>query len=545
MSKKILISLTVIGVVAAIAIGGTIAYFSDTETSAGNLFVAGAIDLKIDNECWKGGEYTYGSDCTWTETDLDGELFFNFSDLKPGDWGEDTVSLHVYDNDAWACVTFDNMVDYDNACTEPEAEDGDQSCSDPGPGEGELSQYLSFIFWADMCGINDAIPGDNIYQPQCDYELMAGWADEILPGTTYTLAAPGEYNVFTGVPGEPLFGNHDYYIGKAWCFGEMIEVLPDGTVACDGEPVNNIPQTDSLEADIIFYAEQSRNNPNFICQAPRPIIGADLDSYVQTTNCDITVGSKQAHITIQAGIDAATAGQTVCVEAGTYDEDVNVNKDITLAGSGASGSSIINGQASGYAGAVVISSSDVTVQGFIINGASNHAVYFSNAVDGVTIDSNKIVAASGQNALETVGGQTNHVINNNEFVGNGARQLTYVNGNASVSVASDNVDFTNNTFNGTLGTGNIALGNEAANSEITGNVFEVTLTSTYAIADLWEDTIVVNTNNFNGVGGTKVKNGDAGTLNAENNWWGDNDPSDNVSVNVDYDPWESSAYPEN
>jgi predicted ribosomally synthesized peptide with SipW-like signal peptide len=49
MNKKILISLSVISVVAAIAVGGTIAYFSNTETSAGNIFVAGAIDLKIDH----------------------------------------------------------------------------------------------------------------------------------------------------------------------------------------------------------------------------------------------------------------------------------------------------------------------------------------------------------------------------------------------------------------------------------------------------------------------------------------------------------------
>lgn len=47
MNKKILISLSVIGAVAAIAVGGTIAYFSDTETSTGNTFTAGELDLKF------------------------------------------------------------------------------------------------------------------------------------------------------------------------------------------------------------------------------------------------------------------------------------------------------------------------------------------------------------------------------------------------------------------------------------------------------------------------------------------------------------------
>ena len=48
-SKKIIISLGIIGVVTAVVIGGTIAYFNDTETSTGNIFVAGSIDLKVDH----------------------------------------------------------------------------------------------------------------------------------------------------------------------------------------------------------------------------------------------------------------------------------------------------------------------------------------------------------------------------------------------------------------------------------------------------------------------------------------------------------------
>ncbi len=50
MNKRILISLSVIGAVAAIAVGGTIAYFSDTETSTGNTFTAGTIDISINDQ---------------------------------------------------------------------------------------------------------------------------------------------------------------------------------------------------------------------------------------------------------------------------------------------------------------------------------------------------------------------------------------------------------------------------------------------------------------------------------------------------------------
>ena len=86
MNKKILISLCVIGAVAAIAIGGTIAYFSDTETSTGNTFTAGSIDLTVDSKCTYNG--VASTQCgTWTLKDLEltANKFWSFTDVKPGD----------------------------------------------------------------------------------------------------------------------------------------------------------------------------------------------------------------------------------------------------------------------------------------------------------------------------------------------------------------------------------------------------------------------------------------------------------------------------
>lgn len=54
--------------VAALAIGGTVAYFSDTETSTGNTFTAGTIDIAID-----------GTN-PWTKS-------YTVGDLKPGETG--------------------------------------------------------------------------------------------------------------------------------------------------------------------------------------------------------------------------------------------------------------------------------------------------------------------------------------------------------------------------------------------------------------------------------------------------------------------------
>lgn len=67
MSRKILISLSVIGIVGAIAIGGTVAYFSDTETSKGNTITAGVLDMKIRDQ---DESYKDGVTATWTATDV-------------------------------------------------------------------------------------------------------------------------------------------------------------------------------------------------------------------------------------------------------------------------------------------------------------------------------------------------------------------------------------------------------------------------------------------------------------------------------------------
>ncbi len=75
--KKILISISVIGVVAAVAIGGTIAYFSDTETSTGNTITAGTLELEIRDQDEGFGN---GVTATWTA-----------SDVKPGNQYDFTV----------------------------------------------------------------------------------------------------------------------------------------------------------------------------------------------------------------------------------------------------------------------------------------------------------------------------------------------------------------------------------------------------------------------------------------------------------------------
>lgn len=84
--KKILISLGIIGLVGALAIGATMSYFSDTETSSGNVFTAGSIDLKVDH---KFASYN-GNACVENCVEGEGNLIvnggFETPDIPTGSW---------------------------------------------------------------------------------------------------------------------------------------------------------------------------------------------------------------------------------------------------------------------------------------------------------------------------------------------------------------------------------------------------------------------------------------------------------------------------
>lgn len=266
MNKKIILSLSVIGLVAAIAVGGTIAYFSDTETSTGNTFTAGAIDLTVDNESYVTGPegvLVLSEETSWELDDLTGQLFFNFSDLKPGDIGEDTISLHVDSNDAYLCAAIRITDDSDQSCTEPELE-VDVDC----PNDGELAENIEFAFWAD--------DGDNVYESGEEIFLQ-GKISDICGSEGKIALADSQHNVWTGEGGS-LEAGTTKYIGKAWCFGDLTRapVMKDDSnpiergatgFTCNGASVGNAPQTDRVMGDIQFYAVQARNNSNFTCAA--------------------------------------------------------------------------------------------------------------------------------------------------------------------------------------------------------------------------------------------------------------------------------------
>ncbi len=296
MNRKLIMSIGMLVFMAAVVAGGTGAFFSDTETSTGNTFTAGAIDLTVDSEAhyngsictlgdwddeedtpmtgrWVGGdEYPVGLPCTgtWEATDLGAKTFFSYTDVKPGDEGENTISLHVTSNPAWACIDVSLTKNDDNGINEPESA-VDQT---DGAGNGELAQNMKFAAWLDQGAYSgwqgkteDPTEGDNKWAGRDSLEKLlfsneSGPASDVLGGKNYALAMPG----LNG--SAPLTPNQTNYIGLAWCAGT--QTVGASSITCDGSTLGNIVQTDLMEATIAFRVEQSRNNPNFTC-IPRPV----------------------------------------------------------------------------------------------------------------------------------------------------------------------------------------------------------------------------------------------------------------------------------
>lgn len=320
--RRIFTSMLTILVAAAVVVGATMAWFSDRETSQGNRFQAGALDLRVDSEahynglvCREDTESTtgyswlepvgsdnpdlmllehYGQECagTWPENNLVAHRFFNFEDLKPGDFGENTISLHVYNNDAWGRFRVHGLETADNTCTEPEGEAEEGSCNPL----GDLQDKLVFSAWLDQGSIpgfqnvipDPANPGQYItlqpedagYDPEEGNNIWDGeeseprfwnnlapaegtWNLADVLGPAYATFCTGEaspspaangnnnYGFCHGLAADGrMVGSTTYYFGLAWS-------LPT--------TVGNEVQTDSLTADMSFDVVQWRNNP-----APNP-----------------------------------------------------------------------------------------------------------------------------------------------------------------------------------------------------------------------------------------------------------------------------------
>jgi len=84
--------------------------------------------------------------------------------------------------------------------------------------------------------------------------------------------------------------------------------------------------------------------------------------------------------TIQDGVNGVAVGGTVIVAAGTYDEDVTVNKaGVKVLGTAGAASTNVRGPIGGPGTTMTIAASNVTIAGFTITRLGNNTTDWNNA----------------------------------------------------------------------------------------------------------------------------------------------------------------------
>ncbi len=143
--KKILASVFTIALVITVVSGATIANFFDTETSTGNTFTAGTLDLKLD-----GGD--------------ENVVKFTLGNLRPGNQPKNSYNLeNVGSINGFLDIENIVVTSFENGCVEPEIQAGDNTCDNPGVGQGELQDVLNLRLFVDYGKDGSISTGDNVF----------------------------------------------------------------------------------------------------------------------------------------------------------------------------------------------------------------------------------------------------------------------------------------------------------------------------------------------------------------------------------------------
>lgn len=209
MKRSILLSVLVIGAVAALVSAGSWALFDDTETSNGNIVSTGSLNLMV-------GKTLGGPPVQCQFNDPWSGPLLSLTDAAPGASAEVTICLMNIGSlngnlSAELTVTDTEVGD----CMEPEFSAGDTTCTDGA--QGELGQYVQVVVWKDT---------------DCDNELDSGedvWFNDTANHAPTTIApTPFAHGAFMCV----------------------------GVEATVNASAGNEAQTDKVEADVTFTLAQ-------------------------------------------------------------------------------------------------------------------------------------------------------------------------------------------------------------------------------------------------------------------------------------------------
>lgn len=239
--KKILISLMTIAMVGALVGGGVFAYFSDVETSTGNTFTAGTLNL-VPSTSGTGpvGKYTptAGGD------GVNGNVVF--TTLAPADSGTITWVLSNSGNLAGTLAIVSTITFSDVDANEPETAVTTPHANNGG-GNGDLDEFVGVTLQRGV-GTDQANAESNfayIYGSASYYKAFSG-LEAVLDAQSQAMAATG--------------GNDTIVYKLSWSIAsDIVGAGPDGDFGTVDDVLadDNIIQSDNATADITFTLTQS------------------------------------------------------------------------------------------------------------------------------------------------------------------------------------------------------------------------------------------------------------------------------------------------
>ena len=343
---------------------------------------------------------------------------------------------------------------------------------------------------------------------------------------------------------------------------------------------------DDLECDLGQGGDVASDNVDFTPWYATSTTTPSTENVTTTHNPVIALSD-----TIQGGIDAAVDGDTVSVSAGTYSENVNVNKDVTLAGlnppSGGSAAvvdgtvdltfdgatveslRVVPGSVTGNEAAIAVYAGNTTVSGNLIDGMTGDGtgvikgVHIFNggkpAIFNISVTNNVIrnidnqqpgIPFSGADGIQIQG-----VVDGVAITGNTIEDIHSAGWAYGIEITTTAADTANPPQNVQVLNNSISLVNDGSVYNVMLDPFAapypgigLVIDETFPGADDGDASqVTVTYNDFvNLIVGAFNKDTDQ-ILNAENNWWDACDgpsgvgPGSGVAVgpNIDYDPWEA------
>lgn len=224
--RNILLSLLSVSALVVVVAAGSTAFFTDTETSNGNVLGASSLDMEI---------RSMGSDIPgfgWGSL-TNNETLYELSDLQPGDTRSVELRFRANQN-IYVCSQAEITAEGENFRTETEQLVDSTGGTNSG---GELQNYLSMKVDDYEIGVLDFV--------------NAGWVgiqdpddDDLVSGSYLPASTVGSLTI-------------------EYCFGDYNE---SGDCETSGEAGDyDDAQTDYVEGTIRFQAVQADNNPSFDC----------------------------------------------------------------------------------------------------------------------------------------------------------------------------------------------------------------------------------------------------------------------------------------